>query len=501
MSAVPGTSSMLATHVAGVLDRPADTPLGVALVFVVLAAGLHAGAWHLTRPARPTPGPPERPPSAPHGPESAAVVGLLTNGFDVPRSAAAATVIDLAARGWLRLAHSDGELIVVTKSDAADGDSLRLHEQLVLNHLVSRSYHDVVSGVSLAAAQRRLGPVWWRRFGRAVASAASDQGLTTARYGPVHVGPVMACLLVTLEAARRAMAGGTEIAVAESWWSRTLWFVVVAGAGWLGWSTYSRWRGAAQRPTPLGAERADLWLGYRARLAERIPPHASVVGAPNQQDALARAYVMGLCRQVGTELPIAAEDPRRAWSDAGGSAHVVRVHYPVLPGYGQHPLKVLTGGIVALLLAVWLRSWLDGVADGTRLDSLLDDAPGQRDVFEGIARTLAVLCWVPILAAGWAVLAGTVDTVIGRSRTGRVVRARQPHEALPRAAVSIVRPFGERSGFATYLAVDDGRRDDVVAWLAGERAAAPQGTQARVIATPLLGYVRTAEPIGSTGGV
>ena len=32
---------------------------------------------------------------------------------------------------------------------------------------------------------------------------------------------------------------------------------------------------------------------------------------------------------------------------------------------------------------------------------------------------------------------------------------------------------------------------------ANERSAAPQGSQARVRATPLLGYVRASEPIGT----
>ncbi|MDQ3468822.1 MAG: hypothetical protein M3487_03475 [Actinomycetota bacterium] len=46
--------------------------------------------------------------------------------------------------------------------------------------------------------------------------------------------------------------------------------------------------------------------------------------------------------------------------------------------------------------------------------------------------------------------------------------------------------------------VDDGRSDLVRAWLANERTAVPQGARARVHATPVLGYVRKSEPIGTT---
>ena len=78
-----------------------------------------------------------------------------------------------------------------------------------------------------------------------------------------------------------------------------------------------------------------------------------------------------------------------------------------------------------------------------------------------------------------------------------MVRARRPSEVVPPRVASIVKPFAERDRFSTYLAVDDGKRPIVTAWLANERSAAPQGAQARVRATPMLGYVRSSEPIGT----
>ena len=60
-----------------------------------------------------------------------------------------------------------------------------------------------------------------------------------------------------------------------------------------------------------------------------------------------------------------------------------------------------------------------------------------------------------------------------------------------------LRPFSDRERFSTYLAVDDGARRSVGAWLATERTAAPQGAQARVRATPMLGFVRSSEPVGT----
>ena len=489
---------MRAALLAGVFDRPATTPLAVALVAVAAGFALHAWATWSTRPRRSNLGPAERPPPLTTGAEPAAVVGQLTNGYQVPAAAVPATVLDLAARGWVRLAHSDGELVVVTKSSgAAVGDVLRPHEQLVLNHLSSRAFNDVTSGATLAISQRRLNRRWRHRFDAAVAALTQECGLTTRRYTAVQVGPSAAAAVLAAYALWRALRSGTEVAVTDSWQSRALWLVALAGLLLLVWRTVERARGSAATPTNLGWERSGAWLGYRLRLAERIPANASVVGAPAQQEALARAVVMGLSRQVFDELPIVREDPRRAWSEAGDVPHTVRVRYPLRPGYGQHPVKVLVGGIVALAVLVWVRRSLTDVADGEALASLLDKAPGKTGLFTGTARWLAILCTVPIVGAVWCIVAGTVDTLVVRQRTGMVVRTRQPFEVYPRQIVWVVRPFGERSGYSTYLAVDDGRRDWVDAWLANERSAAPQGAQAQVRATPLLGYVRASEPIGT----
>ena len=71
----------------------------------------------------------------------------------------------------------------------------------------------------------------------------------------------------------------------------------------------------------------------------------------------------------------------------------------------------------------------------------------------------------------------------------------RPSDVVPYAAS--LRPFSDRDRFSTYLAVDDGSRRSVGAWLASERTAAPQGAQARVRATPMLGFVRSSEPVGT----
>lgn len=478
--------------------RPSTTSLVIAAI--VAAAGW---AWHVrsawaTRPPRPEPTGDRRPePLAGEAVEPPAVVALLTNDYDTPDTAVTATALDLAARGWIRLTTVDGEIAVVTRSNAGAGDSLLPFEQQVLNHLASRAFNDVISAGTLATSQHRLDRRWWLRFRRSVAAQAAHLGLSVRRYTPLEVAPAAVLAAIGAIAWWRSGRGGDEVAIADSWVSRAVWVAVLLALAGLAWVTAMRALGSAQRPTELGEQRTAAWMGYRARLRERIPAHANVLAPPPQQLALAHACVMGVATHVLDQLPAAPEDHRVAWSEAGGRPHVVRVRYPVRPGYGQHPIKIGLAGLVVLLLGRWLQSFLRDVGDGTALTSLLDRIPGQVDLVTTIADVLAVVCWIPIVWGVWAVLAGAVDSIATRERIGAVVRARRPVEVLPTRLLTVVKPFAERDRFATYLAVDDGRRSSVTAWLATERTAAPQGAQARVRATPVLGYVRSSEPVGT----
>ena len=484
--------------VLAVFDRPSNGSLTLIVLIAVAGWAAHVWAEWSTRPPGVEPGPPRRPePLDGAVIERPAVVGLLTNRYDAPRTAVTATVLDLAARGWVRFSTVDGELVVVTRTTAAQGDSLRPFEQQVLNHVSSRAFNDVISAGTLAASHARLDRRWWLRFGRSVAEAAQAAGLSVRRYTPVQLAPPAVAVVIGLLLAWTSARGGDEVAIDDSWRARSVWVIAILALLGLGWCTTMRGLGSAQRPTDLGAERTAAWMGFRARLGDRIPPTASVIGSPDQQVALSQAVVMGVAPQVLDELPAAPEDHRLAWSEAGGTPHVVGVRYPVRPGYGQHPLKVGVAGVIVLLLARWLQSYLRRIADGDALESLLDRIPGQVDLIETIAGVLAVVCWIPIVWAAWAVVAGAVDSIATRERIGAVVRARRPIEVLPPRLVTVIKPFAERDRFSTYIAVDDGRRNSVTAWLASERSAAPQGAQARVRATPLLGYVRSSEPVGT----
>ena len=490
------TSGVGAIDLIGLPDRPDTSMLVIAALFALLGGGLHAWAERSTRPRTGVGESDHRPlPLGAHGIEPPAVVALLTNGFDVPISAVTATVLDLAARRWITLATVDDELVVVTTGAGASGDALKPFEQQVLNHVAARAFNGVSSAGTLELSHHRLDWRWRLRFARNVAQQSVDLGFTKRRYGATTVAASAVCAAIAIIACLLAIRNGTQVDIAESWKSRTVWLGVFVGACLLGWRTIERAVGAAQLPTDAGVDRSASWLGYRRRLAARIPTDATVLANASQQVTLAHAAVMGVATHILDELPVAPEDHRSAWSEAGDAPHLVRVRYPIRPGYGQHPWRVGVAGIVVFLAARWVQAFLDRVAEGEALTSLLQKAPGQIDLIKSIADVLAVLCWIPILWATWAVVAGVVDSVATRERIGFVVRARRPAAVIRYA--SIIRPFSERDRFSTYIAVDNGKRRSVTAWLANERTAAPQGAQARVRATPLLGYVRSSEPVGT----
>lgn len=477
------------------VQRPSSGALTLAVIALAGGWVLHWWAQRATAVGPIEPRGDRRPAPIEGHDDTPAVVAVLTNGFRVPRSAITATALDLAARGWIRISVVDDELAVVTRGQGAAGDSLRPYEQQVLNHVASRAFNGVISASTLSISQHRLDRRWRLRFGRSVVDHAQSLALCRRRYGLVQLAPPAAAAVVSAVAWVSSVTGGTDVAFEESWRSRTIALATVIALAALGWAIVERATGTDQLPTESGRERAAGWLGYRGRLRARIPANATVLAPAAQQSALAVASVMGVAEHIHEQLPVAPEESRWAWSEAGERPRVVRVRYPMRPGYGQHPMKVAIVGGVVLLAGRWLRGFLGRMADGEALQSLLDRVPGQIDLIERTASVLSVFCWIPIAWGAWALLAGAVDLVATRDRIGIVVRTRRPSE-VSRVA-QLVRPFADRERYSSYLAVDDGRRGTVVAWLATERTAAPQGAQARVRATPVLGFVRSSEPVGT----
>jgi hypothetical protein len=428
--------------------------------------------------------------------ESPAVVNMLCNDATLTAAGFRSTLIDLAARGWLRLlppGEEDDELGRVRPAATAyEGDSLLPHERLVLQHVMARFTTDRAIPARYLAVDIR--GAWWRRFRTLVSDDAREAGLLTHRWTPPTLaGPAVLTLLGGL-VVWRSRNGNAEIAVVDSI-ERRLWFVaaMIAFAA-LAWRIV---RHIIDRPlthTEAGLAATENWLAVRQRLVEsdfgRMAPSAIEIG----DRRLAYASAMCLAEGAAVEFPLAREDHHRAWSSVGRSPRLVRVKYPTRLGYGLHPVVALLGGVVVSFIGLRLRRLFGDAARGDAFGSIYDRFPDQDWLIGDISTALTVLTFAPILGGIFVAIAGAADVFSTVERTGVVLRARRPAEVAP--LPRFIRRRIERDRYTLFVAIDDGTAGTVVAWRTGERNAIPQGANATVRASPVLGYVRTAVPVG-----
>jgi hypothetical protein len=484
VAAIPGATSLVR----------APSTVAIVLAIVTVVAGFVAVRWAERRnePIRPEPAPDA---AGLVGDEPPAVVNVLTNDATLTAAGLRATVIDLAARGWLRILppEVDDDLGRVRPAPGSAGsETLLPHERLVLQHVLARFTTDRAIPARYLAVDVR--DRWWRRLDRLVGDEARRRGLIRRRWSPGQLAALLAIGVAAAVLWWSAFANGDDdVAVIDSVGRRVAAFLTLIAIVSLIVRVVRHATRGEQRHTDAGLEVTRGWLAVRRDLVAaglgQVAPSAMPIG----DRRLAYASAMCLAEGAATELPLAREDHFRAWSAVGGESRLVRVRYPARIGYGIHPVAAMVGGLVACFAGLFAYRWFASIARGESLDGLYERFPDQDWLITDIAIGAAVLCSVPILAGLWVAIAGAADALRTVERTGLVLRARRPAEvvALPR----FLRRLLERDRFVVYLAVDDGSSGEVVAWRTTERNAVPQGATAVVKATPLLGYVRRAVPI------
>ena len=303
--------------------------------------------------------------------ETPAVVNLLANDATVTAAGFRATMIDLAARGWLRILPPEDDLEELARvrpaAAAHQGDALRPHERLVLQHVLSRFTTDRAIPARYLAVDIRGS--WWRRFSGLVADEAVQAGLVRRRWavndllvpGSLWLGAALCWLLAR-------STGDTEVAVIDSVGARiagwTLAVLLVGGVVHVA----RTWLATTFTHTDDGVAATRQWLAVRERLAASgfadLAPSAVQTG----DRRLAYATAMCLADGAAVELPLAREDHHRAWSTVGGRARLVRVTYPVRIGYGMAPFVAIGVWLLACFVGLRVRSWAIDVARGQGFD-------------------------------------------------------------------------------------------------------------------------------------
>ena len=411
------------------------------------------------------------------GEETPAVVNLLLN-WKVTPTALPATLLDLAARGYVDIEGAGPERYVVRLRSRQDpGESLVGYEKMLMDHLKTRARDGIVPSGALTTGPQAESTSWWRRFRKAVVQEAKERGLARPRWS----AGVM--VLLGLVAAVPAILGAIAIVISDSNGSASDDDSVGAIIGlavliWVGLMAFVSWL-RSERETKMGLAAQSRWLGLWEYLRQNsrfgeAPPSAVAIWDRH----LAYGAAMGVAGAAVRALPLGTESHRRAWSHATGRWREVRIRYPnpFWTGWGQKPRTALLGTIPLVafgavfgfsIVRPLFRIFRDLTRDG--LDLVFGLPIGIALIvviamaFSLFIRTLAI-CVRAVLDAGKRKIV-----------EGEVLRV-----------------------WNNYVAIDDGRNTELKAWLLPvERSKPSRGSTVRITASPYLGYVYAIDVVES----
>jgi hypothetical protein len=433
------------------------------------------------------------------GPESPAVVNLLTTDWDLGHEAVPATLVDLAAKRRIEVEMvGDDTFVRVRRRASGDGGSLTGYESMVLGHVAGLAGHTEEGRVparALTTGPEQSSKRWWRDFRSSVVDESRSRGLSRPRWpAGLKAAMIAAAVPVALTVALAASTArddpdDPDDNPVEGAFAAGVFTLVGAGA-----LVGSR---SGERDTPEGREVAARWLGLREVLEEdplfaEQPPAAVAMW----DHLLAHGTALGVAHGVVAALPMGTESDTEAWSPVGGRWRVVRVRYPrwFPPGYGIHPGKAVLFGLLHLLLTAMLLPVAVGVA-GPLLDQVRDgelvsgDVPDAVDLaFEGFAALIVAVAAVILLRGATMLTLGVADLVLARAPVeGRVLRVRDRVER---------DEDGRVTSITRHVAVDDGTTDRVRAWSFRTHVPGRQGGTVRGRVSRFLRHVADYEEVG-----
>jgi len=434
----------------------------------------------------------------PPGDERPAIVGFLTHGWAVDAGAAAATVVDLAARHVLTIHHlaADDFLVSVANDDALD---LTPYESQVVALVAGLADSTgVVPRRALVTGSEAQSATWWKSFRSSVAGEARARGLSRRRWSgaalfvlgitaAAAVVPAMVALHHSDQArVRHEAAAGSQhssSAGGEIFLGILAWSALMAAPARL----------RAERDTRAGRDCAAAWLGYRAHLAddpefERLPPAAVALWDRH----LAYAAAMGVATGVVRALPLGPRSARVAWSSYGGQWHRVRIRANLATNArGRSPAYAVFRGVVGV--AGWgLATMLMVGLTKESIDALRRGGLGfWLDAAIVVPATVMSLVVIGMAVRSTIALAlGVAD--IGRRRdiAGEVLRVR---------TVTMGR---EHTSPMREIVIDDGRQPVARPCYANPPRTAwvEEGRTVRAVVSPHLGHVFELEPLDAVRG-
>lgn len=469
------------------------TGLLVAAAGVALWAGLYGLFLALTR-VRTVPTAPSTPDLGPD-PYPPALVNLLATRWQPDEDGPEATLLDLAARGYLEIRQGDADPAHSTihpRDKAPDG--LQPYEERVLRRVRGAAVNGLVPLTALTFRDKKQAKGWRRQFRAEVVAHARRLDLSRRRLGPAHVTAlttvgVFAAVAIAIGAANAIVRNDTDGEPGEGW-GAVIPFILFGIVLFGGLSA----RYPGERDTATGRAAATRWLGVQQWLADHeafgeLPPAAVAVW----DRYLGYGAALGVTHVASAAIDLGLGDRTRVWSSRGGTWHRVRVRYPQWSLRYGHP----TGELV--------KGALFRIAVGAGLVGLAAFAA----VHGPFPTPLDVDLTIPSAVVGLAVAIGLVLLAAGLYRFVRTVAG---HYA-PREVVGEVlwkELWRQHAGdddhpprpWLHYLAVDEGTSDRTVAWgLPQElRHRCDPGDEVRLRAHPWSRRILALEVTRSGGG-
>lgn len=439
--------------------------LAIEVVVLVLVSGVWLWVWRRNAVH-----------SGPHlaelaGDEPPAVVNLLVHGMKVSVEAAAATLLDLAARGHIEVDEINSAMTLVHVRDPEHRHRQEFlpHERRVLDELARLEVDGVVPAEACNLGPEDVSWRWWRRFAtdvgdEAVQSGLADRGFVSPAFlsGVSGLSWFCALLFVLVIIPPFLLVNGSAHTNEPLAWLLVCSYVVPLSA------VCSTFR-IKYVTTAEGRAIATRWLGTREWLSEaefdQHPPAAvQIWGRP-----LAYAIALGLAPHSARGLPFSAEDDVHAWSAARGSWHPIRIRYPMwIPGWGRPTGRVLLTsiGVAVVTVAAGIGMWNWRAAPGGR-------------------PTGVVLFVVAVLATALALIA-LLDLGPGVTVEGEIIRLRARFPDLERGLLTIVIHHPR-----WFVAIDNSRsRIHAISIREHDFELLREGNRVRITASRLLKYAR-----------
>jgi hypothetical protein len=420
-------------------------------------------------------------------PEPPAVAAVLAGDFEVAGETAPATVLDLAARGFVELDEvQPGKTICRIRGTRppAGASELTAYEIRILDGLAGKAVDGVVPADALTTGPSEQSKRWHRALAREVVDDAQARGLTVRRW-PGRLSAALGCglaaivvlLFVSSEVGGDADDEGTLIGALAAGVALTGLVIGIITVSRLG-------RSLAQLPTDSGKDAASRVVGLATSLRENdalgdLPP----AGVKLWDRVFAYAAAFGAAPLAVELLPMGAEDDHQAWSHHGGRWRRVRVRYPrgLPPAWGKHPLLAIALAIFWGIVAAVIGAGLLEVIDTDRPAEIAASAWEWVDTGATIllAPVVLVLAW-----CAWVLVRAVPDLWQTTTVSGDIVRARRNRQLFTSS---------NNPSYWHYLGVDDGTRDRIPAWRVGAVlwSQHSQGESVRAEVTPRLGYVRS----------